>query len=267
MKNVLLMVHADPGQEARLQAALDLTRALGGHLTAVDVFVPRVIVDDNYMGSGSAFMMAEEHAAERRHGGAVRERLTGEDVPWDWIDSTGGLGQCIGDEAGLADVIVTSRESDGLFDPNLPRVTENIALANNQPVVAVPNASNGIDWNGRALVAWDGSTAAMAALRAATPILKLAGDVHILEIDDRLAGPSAEAAATYLSRHGVPATIERIHSLHRPTAELIEASADAIDADYIVMGAYGHNRLRQLFFGGVTRSMMRDSRRPLVIAH
>jgi nucleotide-binding universal stress UspA family protein len=267
MKNVLLMVHCDAGQEARFQAALDLTRALDGHLTCVDVFVPQVVADDYYMGSGSAWAMAEAHAAERRHGTLIRDRVQQEDVSWDWIDATGGLSNRVTDAAGLADVIVSSRQADRMFDPNLPRVTEDIAITNNQPVVAVPAECKGIDWHGQALVAWDGSAAAMAALREATPILALAADVEILEIDDRISGPTAEAAASYLSRHGVPSTIERIHSLHRPTWELIEARADQAKASYIVMGAYGHNRTRELFFGGVTRSMIRDSAYPLVLAH
>lgn len=267
MKNVLLIVHADAGQEARFQAALDLTRALRGHLTCVDVFVPQVIADDLYMGSGSAWAMATELTAEREHGAALKSRIAVEDVPWDWIDATGGLSSRITDEAGLADVIVSSIQADHMFDPNLPRVTANIALTNNQPVVAVPAASRGVDWAGRALVAWDGSAAAMAALRASVPILALATDVEILEVDDRTAGPSAAAGAHYLSRHGIPATIERIHSLHRPTAELILDRAQDIGADYIVMGAYGHNRTRELFFGGVTRSMMQASPLPLVLAH
>jgi nucleotide-binding universal stress UspA family protein len=267
MKNVLLMVHADAGQEGRFQAALDLTRALNGHLTCVDVFVPQVIADDVYMGSGSAYAVAAEFAAERDLGAAVKRRLQVEDVPWDWIDATGGLSTRITDEAGLADVIVSSLQADHMFDPNLPRVTANLALANNQPVVAVPVSSRGVDWNGRALVAWDGSAAAMAALRASVPILALASDVELLEVDDRTSGPSAEAAAQYLSRHGIPSTIERIHSLHRPTAELILGRAEAIAADYVIMGAYGHNRTRELFFGGVTRSMMHSSPVPLVLAH
>ena len=266
MKNVLLLVHADLGQEARFQAALDLTRALGGHLTCVDVFVPQVIAG-LAMGVDSGWVMAEERDVERRHGAHYRERLATEDVAWDWVDVTGGMGARIKDEAGLADVIVTSREADGLFEPNLQRVTEEVVLRRNQPVVAVPGDCTGIDWHGRALVAWDGSEPAMAALRGAVPMLALAADVELFEVDDRLAGPSAEEAARYLSRHGVPSTIERVHSLHRATAGLIEDRADATGAAYVVMGAYGHNRPRELFLGGVTHRMVRGSRHPLVLAH
>lgn len=267
MKNVLLMVHADAGLEGRFQAALDLTRALSGHLTCVDVFVPQIVPDGFYMGLDSASAMVAQCAVDYDHGAALKHRLEHEGVPWDWIDATGGLPPRITDEAGLADVIVSSLPANHLFDPDLPRVTTNLALANNQPVLAVPVSSRGITWCGRALIAWDGSPAAMAALRASVPMLALASDVELFEVDDRTAGATAEAAAQYLSRHGIVSTIERIHSLHRPTAELILGRAKAIAADYIVIGAYGHNRTRELFFGGVTRSMMHTSPLPLVLAH
>jgi len=267
MKNVLLMTHIDAGQEARLQAALDLTRALGGHLTCIEVFVPPTLAEEMDRGDASVGAVAAGHTSEYMRAALLRERLSVQDVPWDWLGATSGPAEQIAAEAGLADVIVSSRQADRLFDPNLPRVTADVALANAQPVVAVPADSKGIDWQGRALVAWDGSPACMAVLRNSTPILTLASDVEILEIDDRLSGPSAEAAARYLSRYDVASTVHRIHSLIRPTAELIEGRADVMGADYIVMGAYGHNRMRELFFGGVTRSMIRDSRHPLVLAH
>jgi len=267
MKNVLLIVHADAGQEARLQAALDLTRALRGHLTCVDVFVPQVITGGTYMELDSSWAMATELALEQDHGARLKARFQNEDVPWDWIDAMGGLSSRVTDEAGLADVIVSSLEADHLFEPNLARVTADVALVHNQPVVAVPSSSRAVDWNGAALVAWDGSIAAMAALRASVPILALASGVEMLEIDDRTSGPGAEAAARYLSHHGVPSTIECVHSLHRPTVDVIISRAKAIAADFIVMGAYGHNRARELLFGGVTRSMMRSSPLPLVLAH
>src|SRR5690606_15083388 len=104
------------------------------------------------MGSGSAAALATGLATERDHGTSLKHRLLAEDLPWDWIDATGGLSARITDEAGLADVIVSSLQADHMFDPNLPRVTANLTLANNQPVVAVPVTSRGVDWAGRALV-------------------------------------------------------------------------------------------------------------------
>jgi len=71
MKNILLLVHDDEGQEARLQAALDLTRALDGHLSCIDMTVMPVIVGDYYAGGDTAILLGEEREREGSDRGAT----------------------------------------------------------------------------------------------------------------------------------------------------------------------------------------------------
>lgn len=238
MKTVLLLLGAGSGREGCLQAAIDLTRALHGHLTCVD-----------------------ESAA------SPAGRSVPEDVPCDWITAAGSHGRPAAATVDFADILVTNPPASNLFDPALPRVAADIAAGRDVPVLVVPSDRTGLDVAGNALVAWDGSRAALAALRCGIPLLALSRQVTLLEIDDRRLGPPAEVAAQYLSRHGIAAAIDRVHSLHRPTADLIEAHAASLGAAYIVMGAYGHNRTRELFFGGVTRSMLDRGSYPLLLAH
>src|SRR5690348_11695451 len=80
MKNILLLVHDDAGQEARLQVALDVTRALNGHLTCVDVAQVPIILASAYDSSGYAIAMDYECQAEGRNRKALEERLAGEGV-------------------------------------------------------------------------------------------------------------------------------------------------------------------------------------------
>ncbi|PBN42916.1 hypothetical protein [Sphingobium sp. D43FB] len=91
MKNVLLLVHEDVGQEARLQAALDLTRALDGHLICLDVAVLPVLAADPYSGDGSAILLQEERDRESRNRARIEERLGKEDVSWDMAAVVGDL--------------------------------------------------------------------------------------------------------------------------------------------------------------------------------
>ena len=87
MKNILLLVHDDQGQEARLQVALDLTRAFGGHLSCLDVTILPALVGDYYGGAtGGAMLLAEESDRETRNKAALEARLAHEDVSWDWQD-------------------------------------------------------------------------------------------------------------------------------------------------------------------------------------
>eukprot|EP01037_Dinobryon_pediforme_P037902 gene37902-45620_t len=94
MKTVLLLVHDDTGQESRLQAALDLTRALDGHLSCLDVAVPAT-VDGDYYGIAAVALLEDERTREAENKTALVARLEREDVRWDWTDATGTLADAV----------------------------------------------------------------------------------------------------------------------------------------------------------------------------
>ncbi|EJL33009.1 universal stress protein UspA-like protein [Caulobacter sp. AP07] len=265
MKTVLLLVHDDAGQEARLQAALDLTRALNGHLRCVDVTpVPTFVGDID--GAAQAMIQAEERRVEAANRIAVETRLAHEQAPWDWVDATGDVAQCLMREAGLADLIVVNCKRDRLLDVEPRGVVNAIATQACCPVVAVPDNVRGIDLTGPVVVAWDGSPSVMATLRAGAPLLKLAASVELFTVGDQEGAP-AEAAATYLSRHDIHAAIRRIPADgDKPDAQILEACA-AAGAGYCLMGAYGQGRLREELFGGVTRRMLDAAQLPLLLGH
>ena len=78
-------------------------------------------------------------------------------------------------------------------------------------------------------------------------------------------GPSAEDAAAYLSRHGVKAEIHEILANDEPAPHLIDFAARH-GVDYAVMGGYGHSRLAESIFGGVTQAMIETAKLPLLLA-
>lgn len=265
MKTVLLLVHQDEGQEARLQAALDLVRALDGHLYCLDV-TPVVVLAADDGGVAQALVQAEAQKLEAANRITVTSRLTHEDIPWDWSDTRGDVAGCLLAAAGLADLLVINCKRDSFMQIEPRAVASAVVSAARCPVVAAPDKARGFDVGGHALVAWDGSGPAMAALRGAAPLLRRAGSVVLFTVEDKAKGAPAEAAAAYLSRHGVHATIERVSARgQRPEALILQACADQ-HASYCVMGAYGHGRLREDLFGGVTRAMLDAARLPLVLA-
>ena len=108
MKNILLLVHDDAGQEARLQVALDVVRAVKGHLTCLDIAVPVMLAGDFYTGAGEAVLLGEEHARESANRERTEERLKKEGVSWDWHDATGYPAPVIRQFADFADLVVLS---------------------------------------------------------------------------------------------------------------------------------------------------------------
>ncbi|MET3665767.1 universal stress protein [Caulobacter sp. 1776] len=264
MKTVLLLVHDDVGQEARLQTALDLTRSLDGHLTCVDV-TPTPIFAGDIGGAAQAMVLAEERKVETANRATLQTRLSQEAVAWDWIDATGDFTRCLMQEAGLSDLIVVNSKRDTWRDLEPRGVVASILTQARCPVVAAPDHVRGFDASGAAMVAWDGSEAVATTLRACVPLLKLASSVRLFTVEDVGEGASAEAAALYLSEHGIHAEVDRMAADGAKPDDLILTACAALDISYCVMGAFGHGRLTEEVFGGVTRRMLDAAQLPLVM--
>lgn len=264
MKNILLLVHDDEGQEARLQAALDLTRALDGHLSCIDVtMVPNIAGD--YDGTGSAMLLADERDREAGNKAALEARLASEDVVWSWSDVTGFAAEAVIEAAALADLIVLNRKLDQFPYPDMRELASRIVVKARKPVVAVPDDVRGFEF-GRALIAWDGQGSAAATMQACVPLLALAEEVQIFMARDGAEQTEPTEAAQYLSRHNIHASIRIVDDGLTAADQLIADEAANWHADYILMGAYGRGRLMETF-GGVTKRMLANSKFPLLLGH
>ena len=267
MKNVLVLVHDDAGQEARLQAALDLTRALKGHLNCLDVAILPALAADPYCTDGSAILLEEERDREGRNRARIEERLAREDVSWDISAVTGDLAPAIEAAAGLADVVVVNLAVDGFPFPAMRELVGDLLARSRKPIFAVPDEAHGFNAAGAAIIAWDGSAACIAALQASAPLLQLSASVVLLEIDDgSLTTPATEAAA-YLSRHDIHPLIRKEPAQGRKAGDVILQELALQPCDYLVMGGFGHRRFVERLFGGVTRTMLSHSPVPIFLAH
>ncbi|MFT4026200.1 MAG: universal stress protein [Novosphingobium sp.] len=266
MKNVLLLVHDDPGQEARLQAALDLVRALSGHLTCIDV-TPLPLLADPVWGVASGTIVYDETAREAANLARVQERLAREDIVWSIDALRGDFTGCLGDALRSADAVVLNHALIGTPVPDMGTIIGNLLDKHEALAIAVPAEAHRFAVAAPALIAWDGSSAVMKTVRRAVPLLALAGSVTLLQIgelpQDAL---DAQEAAVYLARHGIKPNLVT-EPANRPVAEQLCLNAGLIGAGYCLMGAYGHGRLREAIFGGVTRDMLRPGGPPLVLGH
>jgi nucleotide-binding universal stress UspA family protein len=268
MKNILLLVHEDNGQEARFQAAVDVTRALEGHLSCVDVVPFTPIPGDAYgLADGGITLMQAEREIESVNRTRIEKRLEIEGVTWDWVELIGNFEVALEDSAALADLIVVNRDVPDLTVRDIRRIAGPLVMRSGKPILAAVDQS-GFNAAGRALIAWDGSDPCAAAVQAAVPILGLSESITLLELDDDTIGNPAETAAAYLSRHGIHAEIVR---LEVPTGDFVEpvllSKLESGHYDWLVMGAFSKSRAREAFFGGVTKRLLKESPIPLFIAH
>lgn len=266
MKSILVHIHEDGGQNARLQAALDVARHYGGHLTCLQAMPFAAYAGEPFTGAMIAYeAYAEEMEATRTR---VEAHLANEGVPWDWIDSRGSGSVAVLMHSQLTDLIVLS-PTGRLTDPDaaLPIVGE-IATKVRAPVLAVRDTQIGFDPAGAALIAWNGSPEAAQAIRNTRDLLSEASAVHIACIEeDSTAHIPAREAASYLSRYGIKVEVHGRGKTSSTVADTLLSIAAEVSAGYLVMGAYGRSRFTEFVLGGVTRSMLADAPLPLVLSH
>ena len=181
-----------------------------------------------------------------------------------------------------ADPAVHARYVDltilGQLDPDrgeaeiIDRRPEQVALASGHPVLVVPYAGRFENVGRRVVVGWSATREAARAVNDAMPLLMAADVVNVLTIDAHEAPrghgalPGADISL-HLARHGVKATIEQTVSGDLSVGDTLLSRAADLGADLLVMGAYGHSRLRELLLGGATRTLLRSMTLPVLMSH
>jgi nucleotide-binding universal stress UspA family protein len=270
MKSVLLYANGDRGLEARLQAALDAVRVFDGHLTCLQVTPFEAFVMADPFGGVYALptVLDEVRRAEDEHRARIEERLASEGVSWDWLRLDGRPSQCIVDRSRLSDLILLSLpDTPGQKEDVASGLVGDVAVHARSPVLAVPQDSRGCDLGGPAIIAWNGSPECAHALRLALPALAKSSAVHIVTVADDKAHSPAAQAREYLELHGLSAELQEWSREGRNIADALLDAAAVLGGAYIVMGAYGHTRVREAVLGGVTRAMLRRSNLPLLLSH
>jgi nucleotide-binding universal stress UspA family protein len=186
-------------------------------------------------------------------------------------------------EAGIGDVpsqfAHIARRFDlsvvGQFERDRDHPTTNIVIEaalfeSGRPVLIVPFIQKDRLKLDHVMVCWDGSRAAARAVADAMPFLTRSGKASIVVADTHSAKsadlPDADIA-THLTRHGVNVTIERIPVSKIDVSNTILSYAADTAADLIVMGGYGHSRLREFILGGTTRGMLASMTKPTLMSH
>jgi nucleotide-binding universal stress UspA family protein len=147
---------------------------------------------------------------------------------------------------------------------------ESIIFGSGKPTLVVPERSASRFELRTAVVAWDFSRTAARAVADALPLLQGAKQVRLVtisgekSIDSRR---SAEELAKNLARHGVEVTLDKVASKGASIGEALESCVRSFDADMLVMGAYGHTRLREFILGGATRSLLAKPPVPIFFSH
>jgi nucleotide-binding universal stress UspA family protein len=164
--------------------------------------------------------------------------------------------------------IVGQSEPDQQAIGNL--IIEAALFDTGRPVLVVPYIQRAGLRLDRILLCWDGSRSAARAAADALPFLRRAKLVEVVTVASEPAKsdemPGADIAQ-HLARHGVTVELKRIVTAETDVASTILSHAADSSADFLVMGGYGHSRLREFILGGVTREILASMTVPVLMSH
>lgn len=269
MKTILLHIADEASLSIRLETALAIARPMGGHLRCLQVTpIESYVAMDSL---GGVFVMSDLLKAVEEQESALKSRveqdLSNEDVSFDFRHTTGAVPGAVASYAALADVVISGREAKevrrGAFAAGLADIVEQ----SRTPVLVCGDQV--FDPFAPAMIAWNGSFEASAALKGAVPLLQKASAVHVVSAADEpdKAGTFPPTLVLeYLSRYGIKAELRTpVIERHR-IANALLGEAEAVGAGLLVMGAYGHSRIGEYLLGGVTRTMLAACKLPLLMA-
>jgi nucleotide-binding universal stress UspA family protein len=181
---------------------------------------------------------------------ALRERL-------------GSADEVVAREGRLADLIVLPKPK---HDPSMITL-EAAMLGTARPLLMAP-PSVPARIGSTVAIAWNGGIESARAVSAAMPFLVQADAVHVLTAETSATrGEEADQLTDYLAWHGVQVRTSRFKSLGAPVGATLLNRAGELGADLLVMGGYGHSRMRELILGGVTRHVLAYAEMPILLAH
>jgi len=190
--------------------------------------------------------------------------------------------ECTGERARAAAAMTAAlRYADlavvGKPDPDDDRCTAAgvavaLAFGTPVPVLALPPGRSFEESGSRIVIAWNATREAQAAARNALPFLIAARAVDIVSVvdDEGLVNGeenAAERLMRYLAAHGVTARPHNLSAEGKGEGEVVLSQCQELDADLLVLGAYGHSRFRELLLGGVTLNVMEAHEIPILICH
>lgn len=271
MKSILLHIDGDSCMEARMQVALDIARATGAHITCLQAVSFEVFAPGDFYGSAMAAAMPKIKEAAEELRAKIEADLANEDVQWEWQFLYGMAEHRLLEQSALHDLVIVGPNDIGEERRGPSAMVGDLVLKAPAPVLVVPGSTKRLDMKAPMMVAWNGSSEACVALRAATPLLSCASKVYLVSVSeqsdkDRFDFPAIDGAK-YLSRHGIETEIDEVPRGEAKISDTLFSAAELRKCSMMVMGAYGHSRLSEMLFGGVTRRSLTDPQLPMFLGH
>lgn len=273
-----IMVHLtlDPRNAARTDTAIAMARRFGARVSGLYTVPPPNV--PYYMGEyiPTELIQKQMDEAQKASVGAQAAFLAtcaAAGVDHRWMASDLAPVEALRIAARACDLVMVGQPDPNPSDPAaVPYGTDvlpqELALQAGRPILAVPHAGTPGEIGRRILMAWNGKREAARALHDAMPLLRGAEAVYLINVAPERKGRTPLAdIAEHMQRHGLRLETASIEAGGQKVGLALLAEAKARGADLIVMGAFGHSRLREMVFGGVTETVLANMALPVLLSN
>jgi nucleotide-binding universal stress UspA family protein len=274
IKDVMVLLDGGKSDGLRIAAAAELVGRFRARILAVFVNVlPLLVPEEGGAIAGSVVLMNKARAIGDDIESDLAKRLSQSAQPfelrrYDVLSDT--KPSIAAREARAADTFV-ALSPNGSPHEDSDEIVKEVLFGSGRHVFLVPRA-NGQRRFGHVIVAWNGTRESARALSEAIPYLERAERVTVLVVVVRVSDVEDEIllgsdAVTHLDHHGIKAELQRISEENQDAGATLLAETQRLGGDLIVLGGYGHSRLREWLLGGVTEKLLHESPVPLLVAH
>lgn len=276
-----VLVHCnDKSRMVRVLApAVEVAAAFDAHLIGLSIVPPVLVIPTGMPGTPDTVVIDEHCQAYRRDVPDTRAAFEaagqGRGLVAEWLDLDAGSGSVADvalEHAHAVDLIVASQAEPKWAGTAHLDIADRLAIGSGRPVLVIPNAGEPRSILGRVLVAWNGRREAARAVFDALPLLRRAREVKVVWVNpqresDVAADVPAADICTALARHGVRCEATEAVRPHANVGETLLLQAQSQGADLLVMGCYGHSRLREFVLGGASEHVLRHMTLPVLMSH
>lgn len=276
-KSITSFVINEAEADLTLPGAIRMAQQQDGHLAVCAMGVDMTPAGGFYMGASPMLLQetlarAQQEAEALEH--HVRRILDRETLRWgtdSMVAQFGTLPAQVGLRARFSDLVVQTRPYGRDSLPSQEAVIEAALFEGQAPVLVVPETGLKPDFARRIVVAWNQSNEALAAVRRALPLLKTADEVCVAVVNPPEHSPERSdpggMLTQMLARHGVTCEVAVLAKTLPRVSDVLMRFVTDQDAGLLVMGAYGHSRLREAILGGATRNTLENAEVPVLLAH
>lgn len=277
IKDILVVCDAGEANDYRVETALLYAKIHQAHLTGLHL-VPYPIIPvygstfpETIPYYSSEQLEQSENTAKKLQN-TFKKKAAKQEIPCDWKDIDGVDVRYIIDNARYSDLVIVPQGYSSYGEANTQKIDDYLSIHLGRPLMVTPDIKKVFNLPKKIMIAWNESHEAARAVHDALPFLQYAEQVQIVSV-----AASAKQEKKYmiydgdlrkhLSHHGIEAEVRSLDPASRSTGKTLLEGAIEFEADFLVMGAYGNARLKEIVLGGATKYLLRNSTIPLFLSH